>query len=58
MIDELKLDQTAPALATQITSQAVTNTVILEVTASDPSADRAHLLAQTFAEVSPPTCRS
>jgi len=51
VIDKLKLDETAPALAGQITSQAVTNTVILEVTASDASADRAHLLAQTFAEV-------
>lgn len=51
VIDKLHLDETATQLSAHISAQAVTNTVILEVTANDPSAERAHLLAQTLAEV-------
>ncbi|MGI8415390.1 MAG: polysaccharide biosynthesis tyrosine autokinase [Nakamurella sp.] len=51
VIDRLQLDETATALSQQITARAVPNTVILEVTVTDPSAARAHQLAQTLAEV-------
>lgn len=51
VIDQLQLDETATALSQQITARAVTNTVILEITVTDPSAARAHQLAQTLAEV-------
>jgi len=51
VIDKLQLDESATALTQQITAKAVTDTVILQITVADPSAERAHLLAQTLAEV-------
>lgn len=51
VIDKLQLDESATALSAQITARAVPTTVILEITVSDANPGRAHLLAQTLAEV-------
>lgn len=51
VIDQLHLTESPTDLTAQITATPVTNTVILEVTATDPSPARAQQLSQTTAEV-------
>ena len=51
VIDKLHLTEDPADLAAQTTATAVTNTVILEITVTDPSQARAQKLAQATAEV-------
>lgn len=48
--DKLQLSETPQSLAGQISSRVIPETIILEVTATDPSPGRAQLLARTTAE--------
>ena len=51
VIDKLHLTESPADLVAQIEATVVTNTVVLEVTVTDPSPERAQLVAQTTAEV-------
>ncbi len=51
VIERLHLTGTADTLSGQVTAVAVPNTVILELTLTNPDPDRAQQLAQTYAEV-------
>lgn len=51
VIAELQLDETPAALVAQISAVAAPDSVILQVTATDPDPARAQQLAQTTAEV-------
>ena len=51
VIAKLQLDETPVALVGQISAVAAPDSVILQVTATDPSPERAQQLAQTTAEV-------
>ena len=51
VIDKLHLAESPTDLIAQIDTKVVTNTVVLEVTVTDPSPERAQLVAQTTAEV-------
>lgn len=50
VIDRFKLTESATELAGQVGSKVVPSTVILEVTVTDPSPNRAQQLAQAFAD--------
>ena len=51
VIAKLQLDESPAALVSQISAVAAPDSVILQVTATDPSPERAQQLAQTTAEV-------
>ena len=50
VIDDLGLDSNAGELAKRVTAEAVPETVLLELSVTDPDPEMARLLAQTFAE--------
>ncbi|MCU1367264.1 MAG: capsular biosynthesis protein [Ilumatobacteraceae bacterium] len=50
VVDDLKLDETPSALSKQISASATLDTVILKVTVTDPSPERAKLLANAVAD--------
>lgn len=49
-VEALKLDESPRELASQITASAKLDTVILSITVTDPSPERAQLLAKTVSE--------
>lgn len=51
VVDKLHLTELPADLVAQIDTKVVTNTVIIELTVTDPSPGRAQLLAQTTAEI-------
>lgn len=50
VIDELDLDLTAAQLADKVEAEAVPETVLLDISVSDPEPEQAQLLTQTYGE--------